>query len=1355
MTASGDNKPLANDPAREASDSMRGYWAQVWRSVLVWLELGAAERLYLEGAEDLDRVSGLDAETIQVKDTAGNITLRSSDVVEAIDNAFGHQQRNPQRAIRFRFLTTSGVGSEQGAPFRDRTPGLELWRNCRESSDTAQSELDARAIADFLLAEGKVSATVQAFLRRASNAEIKQKLISAIDWDTAADDASHVIQAVKDGLVVLGEASGVPPESAEAVADHLYATAFATATRREDRYLTRADLLRAFADKTRVSLSAAAVTALVAALPKHLAPEAALDLAVGGRSNVIGLPPPLPARYYARASVLGELSERLSASGVLLLQGGTGVGKSVSAAGHAANSTSSWGWVDLRSVPELARMLDHVARELAAESGITHLVLDDIALPADSRPLERPLVAIKDTLSGRGGQLVITSAVVLPQRLALALALPASGTLPIPAFMHDEIAAFLSARCCPSETSGQWASIIQVQTSGHAQLVHARIATLETLGFPAPELQQLTATPADVIEARAEAKRLIASLGAPTRELVYRLSLTPQALPQRYALAIAGQPPPIGEPGLVFAGLVGPWLERVTEGMYRISPLLFGLGQEVQGESWARAMHGTIARTMLSQRTLLPSDVSNILLHATAGKDWLTVARLSFGLLTADTEIWDALAQSAGWFLFVGTGSAPERPQGDPFMLFLIRSLQLRLAMATKNVEAVEAVIACADQEVPATIEGVSARLIRHHFLTQIMRTELNLPVQQILTTALEFVHLSDELGEVLSGFKKADSILKGPDGAPDLAGLAGFSLMTHLTDRASLTTLLDAGEAMEPELARRLLWFIGGTEGTTQIVCERIWLSESKDPIPDWIACRNAFQRAYELGRRFDLPGLAQGTARAIARITAENLKNPGEALRISEQMIAEIGPSPGQEDGRAAILLDRRDDAGALAIWRRMLPNWKPRDEFDLQQTFSYRRAAIAAERLNEWREAAEWLHGAWELASETDQGIYRAALLIDEGYAWWKAGDNSQALRRLTEGLIVIERLPSDDVDEDAYLLRKRAGHTFMWMARVTAGSPPNDEFSPPAFALCSGMEPVQEARLPSTPADAMWVHLLEFEFFANVGDRQFLKHEARLSASRYGLVRFSFDRLRVRHRVRNLAFHDFVEVVEHYAETLALCRRYYHEGALQVADPLPADAAASAAQGPDVEFVLVGMLNAVFALAARGAITRELIDQWRASATLGGPSTVLESWLDFVDALFVSQRLNASAEMRDASRAWQLQAAASIRYSIDDGASPAGLLTTHDYWANVIPRSDCQTFALSDIEILVMRGWISICDRPMLLRAPATTVPALRQACSGPSRGWRKIGEVLTAACNAVSGSIPEDMRERIQKLARGS
>lgn len=116
MGPDNESRALVNEPAREAAASMRGYWAQVWRSVLVWLDLGETERLYLEGAEDIDRISGRAAETIQVKDVSGNITLRFKDVIEAIDNAWAHRQRNPRHTIKFRFLTTAGIGVEQALP---------------------------------------------------------------------------------------------------------------------------------------------------------------------------------------------------------------------------------------------------------------------------------------------------------------------------------------------------------------------------------------------------------------------------------------------------------------------------------------------------------------------------------------------------------------------------------------------------------------------------------------------------------------------------------------------------------------------------------------------------------------------------------------------------------------------------------------------------------------------------------------------------------------------------------------------------------------------------------------------------------------------------------------------------------------------------------------------------------------------------------------------------------------------------------------------------------------------------------------------------------------------------------------
>jgi hypothetical protein len=465
---------------------------------------------------------------------------------------------------------------------------------------------------------------------------------------------------------------------------------------------------------------------------------------------------------------------------------------------------------------------------------------------------------------------------------------------------------------------------------------------------------------------------------------------------------------------------------------------------------------------------------------------------------------------------------------------------------------------------------------------------------------------------------------------------------------------------------------------------------------------------------------------------------------------MAAEIGRSPGQEDGRASILLRKGDAAAALAIWRELLPRWTPKDEFDLQQTFSHRQAAVAAAQLNQWTEAADWLRGARALGDGVNQAAYCAGLLIDEGYARWKGGDNRTALQCLVEGLADIDRLPPDDADEGAYLLRKRAGHTIMWIASTTAGAPPKEFFAPPP-ACCSSLELVKEAKVPSTPSDAMWAYVLEFEFVAELGDEQFRAHEAQLKTSRYGPIRFNFDRLRVQHRLRSMTLNDFVEIVGDYAEAFALWQHYYKENSLGPADPLPADIGAVNSQQFNAELVLTGMLNAIFILAARGAVTTEVLEEWTASAERVGLSVILTPWLKFVEALFISNTMNAETIVRDQSLTWPWQAVASVRVAIDSATRPAELLTIHAYWANVLTKVTIGLFVLAEIEHLVTSAWQRLSEQRFLLRLPTVTVPALLQACASASKGWRKIGEVLIAACDAVPATVPSEFQERFREL----
>src|SRR6266446_10800384 len=126
--------------------------------------------------------------------------------------------------------------------------------------------------------------------------------------------------------------------------------------------------------------------------------------------------------------------------------------------------------------------------------------------------------------------------------------------------------------------------------------------------------------------------------------------------------------------------------------------------------------------------------------------------------------------------------------------------------------------------------------------------------------------------------------------------------------------------------------------------------------------------------------------------------------------------------------------------------------------------------------------------------------------------------------------------------------------------------------------------------------------------------------------------------------------------------------------------------------------------------------------------------------------IARRSSSEVAVRDTSRAWPYQAAASIRVAIDGATRPAQLLTIHGYWADVLLRAATGFLVLADTENLVTNAWLRLYENSFLLRAPGVTVPVLREACASAWTGWRKIGAVLTAACDAVPASVPVKLQE---------
>jgi hypothetical protein len=507
----------------------------------------------------------------------------------------------------------------------------------------------------------------------------------------------------------------------------------------------------------------------------------------------------------------------------------------------------------------------------------------------------------------------------------------------------------------------------------------------------------------------------------------------------------------------------------------------------------------------------------------------------------------------------------------------------------------------------------------------------------------------------------------------------------------------------------------------------------------------------SYNLARRLSLAGLAQSAARAIAEITDVSLHDPDDALRLADAMAAEIGWSPSQEDGRASILLRRGDPAGALAIWRRVIPEWGPRDKFDNRQTFSCREAAIAAAQLEKWAEAADLLAAARERVQTGSDPIYEFGLLMDEGYARWMAGDNRTALARLAAGLSALEHLPSDDADERAFAIRRRAGHALMWVAANAEGAPPKGYSAPPP-GCCSSLELIRGPMPASAPSDALWVYLLQFEFAVDLGDALLHAHAARLAKTSDALVRVSFAKLQMQYRLRTLAFEDFVEVALDWVEALEACRGRISP---DPSTPVPAYTDAGYQNRFLADFLFAAMLNAIFALVARSQITERIISKWVASAVRAGLSSLLDSWLELARGLFVTGTVDGARAVRDQSLGWSAQMLALIRVAVDHTATPVDVLSVHGLLAVSLSKMKQAIFVVSDIEHIVTSTWLRLSSRRFLLRSPSRTVLEIQRACGSNAKGWKKFSKVLAAAEDATPARLPDIYREAIRKLAEDS
>jgi len=254
--------PLNADPLRQATGAFRGYRSQIVRTTRAWVDLEDREVLYVEGAEDFDHVSSsASAEAVQVRDVAGNITLSTRKVLEALVHFWTHQRNNPRRKVSFCYLTTAGRGRERDPRFSDRA-GLDYWDDCRALKTDPQplrefladhlGRLTKRARPGETAAQrdtregwNTTVADLVNFVRESSDEKFRDGLVTRVTWETASPDVAEVLKDLEASVVETGERIlAAKPSSARKAVPHLLNHVWDVACAEKGRSLMRTDFLQ-------------------------------------------------------------------------------------------------------------------------------------------------------------------------------------------------------------------------------------------------------------------------------------------------------------------------------------------------------------------------------------------------------------------------------------------------------------------------------------------------------------------------------------------------------------------------------------------------------------------------------------------------------------------------------------------------------------------------------------------------------------------------------------------------------------------------------------------------------------------------------------------------------------------------------------------------------------------------------------------------------------------------------------------------------------------------------------------------------------------------------------------------------
>lgn len=780
-------------------------------------------------------------------------------------------------------------------------------------------------------------------------------------------------------------------------------------------------------------------------------------------------PPTAPEGYVFRTAVTQSLSVDLESNTLLAIIDSSGKGKTQTARELVAkvDRYKIW-WITLTEGElhnhfreQLVRWLIELTNDLryweafyngyltidqvivaivAASNNECLLVIDNLPNSRINTKFYNDLQLLSQHFQSNNCKIIVTSQWTLPAHFRSDFS---NTSCSLPNFGEFEVRQLLLAIDAPeSFVVDGIIGLILSHTEGNPSLVRAFAGWLKRSGWQTNGSVFTDLLSGQPIEEVRKEKRgpLLGFLDNEPRNLLHRLTLINDSFDRGLALKIASVSQSLNFPGDALDQLTTPWLDKLENNKYRVSPIFKGAGTENLPNELQQRIHLTLADRLLKSGTIPITRIVNISSHLISAGEYdrcvnlFTVAMMSAATPEQAKYIDKITAISHYYF----KTSWPESVDMSSRIMFRAAQVRLRMLMGgewselhanllemienTSDEHEMAIVFALlntgplivSEQPIPNGLVIVknaiqSVRILRK---TEFLNfTEAKYRYEDIIWLSIARIHDGSQLEEILE----------------ELKSLSG----------AEITSLFESEISLE----------------TASLFADRRWVIEADKPEEErqWEQALLFLNSLQEISLKFNQPILEVAAVRGQAIVYADYLSNADHALTLLDNL-------PVSNDKlqlsflinytRGCILQDNDRYDQALSALNTAIENISSSfvfSSFDAQR----RRVALLGHMQN-WHEAKTLCIKMIHRANDLGLGMERLEMMGELAFIHWSIGNRRRAvaaLAGLIRGLVVY---PDQTVPKwhEAFV---KTGHALGWFSSIaSSGRPPSTAQSGEPYA-----------------------------------------------------------------------------------------------------------------------------------------------------------------------------------------------------------------------------------------------------------------------------------------------------------------